>query len=301
MRLRLLACFIALVTFPMSVFAQAPVTAPVVLSVPASARVAALGGAWVSGRDQDVIFYNPAQLIGTRSDLSVSLGRLGPTSGMGALTSNYTGGKLSLTLGWGVQMVNFKTPDGSYPDNLDVLPARGFVDAQSSLAVVGGAIVYKGFRMGASLKYASDRAVVNHHAWLTDLGMAHNLFGGVVAVAGQNLGGGAIHDVPAAKIPRQLAMGWSTTRPAGPLDLGVFTQLTVRSGFTSPAAGLEAGYSWIEGYLVTIRAGVRRAEAGSARPMTMGAGFSADRVTIDYALEFFDNSHRAHRVTIRWR
>src|SRR4029079_17272747 len=171
MRLRLLACFIALATFPVSVFAQAPVTAPVVLSVPASARVAALGGAWVAGRDQDVIFYNPAQLIGTRSDLSVSLGRLGPTSGMGALTSNYSGGKLSLTLGWGVQMVNFKTTDATYPSNLNALPARGVFDAESSEAVVGGAIAYKGFRMGASAKYASDRAAVNHHAWLTDLGM----------------------------------------------------------------------------------------------------------------------------------
>jgi hypothetical protein len=220
---------------------------------------------------------------------------------MGSLTSNYAAGKLSLTLGWGVQTINFKTPDGSYPYNLDALPARGFVDAQSSLAVVGGAIVYKGFRLGASAKYAADRAAVNHAAWLTDLGMAHTLFGGVVGVAGQNLGAGAVHDAPSGVIPRQLAMGWSTTRAAGPLDLGIFTQLTVRSGWTSPAAGLEAGYSWIEGYLVTLRAGVRRAEAGSARPMTLGAGFSADRVTVDYALEFFNNSQRAHRVTLRWR
>ena len=88
---------------------------------------------------------------------------------------------------------------------------------------------------------------------------------------------------------------------AGPLDLGMFSQVTTRSGWTAPAAGLEASYSWIEGYLVTLRAGARRPEAKGANPMTFGGGLSADRLTFDYALECFDNSRRAHRVTIRWR
>ena len=56
-------------------FAQAPPTGPLVLHIPSSARTAALANAWVAGRDQDVIFHNPAQLIGARSgfDLSLSL------------------------------------------------------------------------------------------------------------------------------------------------------------------------------------------------------------------------------------
>ena len=47
-----LACLL-----PLSAFAQAPLTAPLVLTQPPSARVTALAGAWVAGRDQDVIFF----------------------------------------------------------------------------------------------------------------------------------------------------------------------------------------------------------------------------------------------------
>jgi hypothetical protein len=287
---------------PVSAFAQAPDSAPIVLSVPASARVSALGGAWVSGRDQDVLFYNPAQLIGTRQDFSVSLARLGPTSSTGALTSTYTGGKWSFTLGWGLQVLNFKTfAGGPIPYSQASLVTRGDIDAQSSVAAVGGAIVYKSFRIGASAKYASERTTLDRHAWLADLGVARSLFGGVAAFSAQNLGRSALDEGSSIKIPRQMLMGWSTTRPAGPLDLGIYTQVTKRSGWTSPAAGLEVGYSWIEGYLVTVRAGARRPDVAGAKPMTIGGGLSADRLTVDYGLEFFDNGHRAHRVTIRWR
>jgi len=44
-----------------------------------------------------------------------------------------------------------------------------------------------------------------------------------------------------------------------------------KDGWTAPAAGLEASYSWIEGYLVTLRAGARRPEVKGGNPMTFGA------------------------------
>ena len=105
----LLAAAVLVAALPLSAFAQAPATAPLVLTLPSSARVAALGGAWVAGRDQDVVFTNPAQLIGTRTDFSASFFRLGPAANGASLTSAYAAGKLSFTLGWGVQFVNFTT------------------------------------------------------------------------------------------------------------------------------------------------------------------------------------------------
>jgi hypothetical protein len=273
----LLACVI-----PASALAQAPPTAPLVLTTPATARAAALGGAWVASRDQDVIFVNPAQLIGARSDFALSLARFGPAASGGSLSSAYAAGKWSFTLGWGVQFMNF-------------------TDSQSAVASVGGAIVYKGLRIGAAGKYAADRSSVNRRAWLVDLGVGRALLGGTAALAFQNLGKSALTDLPSAHIPRQVALGWSTSRPAGPLDLSMFTQLAARKDFVSPAAGIEAGYSWIEGYSVTLRAGLRRPESDTERPLSLGAALTGDRLTLEYALRMYDNSRRAHLVTFRWR
>ena len=92
--------------------AQAPASAPVVLSVPTSARVAALGGAWVAGRDQDVVFSNPAQLIGARSDFAVTGVHTGPGANGGSFATVYAGGKWSMTLGIGIQAINFSSTVG---------------------------------------------------------------------------------------------------------------------------------------------------------------------------------------------
>ena len=54
--------------WPASASAQSS-TGPLLLLMPATPRTAALGNAWVAGRDQEVLFYNPAQLIGARQGL----------------------------------------------------------------------------------------------------------------------------------------------------------------------------------------------------------------------------------------
>jgi hypothetical protein len=294
---------------PVSALAQAPATAPLVLTQPSSARVAALAGAWVAGRDQDVIFHNPAQLVGVRTDFSVSAARYGDRANMASLTSAYTGGKLSFTLGWGVQVVNMShIDDSAWPftgDSLrrqqSLLPFQPVTDAQSAVAAVGAGVLYKGFRIGAAGKYAADRTMYNRHAWLADLGVARNILGGTVAVAYQNLGHSSLGDTRTASLPRQIAAGFSKSQAAGPLDLAVFTEVSHRAGWNSAAAGLEAGYSWIEGVSVTGRVGVRRPETSSAKPVSLGGAVTVDRLTLEYALQMFDNSKRSHLVTVRWR
>ena len=258
---------------------------PQVLATPASARVAALGSAWVAGRDQDVVFSNPAQLVGVRQELGVSLARLGYDQALGSLSSTYAAGKLSFTLGWG-----------------GVLVTQGDANPSSALGVVAGAVTYKGFRAGASGKYVSDnQAAATRHAWLGDVGVAHNLFGGVIGGALQNVGLGGVKGTNHQEIPKQLAVGWSMTRQAGQLDLGLFTQVSTRKDFTAPAAGVEVGWGWIEGYLLTFRAGMRRPDRSSEGRASLGAALVADRLTIDYTLRGFDEGHRAHWVTVRWR
>jgi hypothetical protein len=179
------------------------------------------------------------------------------------------------------------------------------------LITAGGAIVFKGFRVGAAAKYVTDIAStppavlnpirVNQHLLLADVGVARNLFGGAAAIAFQNIGRHSRDAGVYLPIPRQVAMGWSMARGAGPFDLGLFSQVTVRKGWASPALGIEGGYSWIEGLNFTLRAGVRRPETDAEKPISLGAAFTLDRLTVEYGVRLFDGGKSANGVTFRWR
>jgi len=75
----------------------------------------------------------------------------------------------------------------------------------------------------------------------------------------------------------------------------------MRKDWWSPAGGVEVGYSWIEGYNVTLRAGVRRPLTSREQPIAIGAALAADRLTVEYGVQFFENAHPSHLVTVRWR
>lgn len=295
------AAVLALVVTP--AFAQAPPTGPLVLHVPATARTTALGNAWVAGRDQDVIFHNPAQLIGVRPGFDLSLARPGPASTMISIGSVFAAGKWSLTFGWGVQTLGFNADAATaYPYSPDVLLADGSRTGSSALITAGAAILVKKFRIGVAGKYVSELAATsNHQVVLLDVGIARNLFRGAAALALQNIGPHSRDNSGYLPVPRQVALGWSTTRQAGPLDLGLYTQVTARRKWTAPAAGLEVGYSWIEGYNLAMRVGARRRETAAERPIALGAAFTMDRLTVEYAVRFFEEGRTANGVTLRWR
>jgi hypothetical protein len=311
MRVSTVVAVVACVLIASRAYAQAPATGPLLLRLPATPRAAALGNAWVAGRDHDVVFYNPAQLVGARGEFDVSVARIGPGTTMATLGSAFAAGKWSLTLGWGAQLLRYSVdPAAPYPYAPDVLLSKGSADAFSSLFAVGGAIAYKGFRMGATCKYAFDSVPAAsgaagaesppHGALLADVGVARNLWRGVIAGSVQNLGGTPEDKAPLA-VPRQVLIGWSTARQAGPLDLGIYTQVAMRDGWASPGAGLEVGYSWIEGYNIALRVGARRPETTAEHPMAFGAAFTVDRFTIEYAIQIFDGGRTANGVTVRWR
>ncbi|MEO6221864.1 MAG: hypothetical protein ABIP90_01340, partial [Vicinamibacterales bacterium] len=163
----------------------------------------------------------------------------------------------------------------------------------------------------AAGKYVSDitstsQAVlnpirVNQHLLLADFGVARSLLGGTAALAFQNVGRHSDDSGVSLRIPRQLAVGWSYARGVGPLDMGLFSQVTVRNGWTSPALGIEAGYGWIEGLSVTLRAGVKRPETQAEKPISLGAAFTIDRLTVEYGVRLFDGGRSANGVTLRWR
>jgi hypothetical protein len=124
--IRIIIALLATCAFAGPAFAQAPPAAPMVLQLPATARAAALGDAWVTGRDSEVIFYNPAQIIGASRTFGVTLGRPGPGSTALTAASSYAAGKYSLTLGWGARLLDFRVdPAAAYPYTADDLLSRG--------------------------------------------------------------------------------------------------------------------------------------------------------------------------------
>lgn len=243
-----------------------------------NARAAALGGAWVTGRDQDVVFTNPAQVIGARNDFAVTLLRSGETGRGAGFGAVYAGGKLSFSLGWGLQG-----------------------DDRHAAAALAGAVQYKSVKAGVTTKYVTNRTSARERVWLIDAGVSRSLLGGTAGLAVRNLGVDSTYAWRNERFARQVVAGYSRSMMAGPLDLAAFGEVGHRSGFTAAAAGLEASYSWIEGVSAHVRAGLRRAELITDRPVMLGAGFSLDRLTVDYALRLYTEGRRAHVVTLRWR
>ncbi len=270
-----------------------------------------MGNAWVAGRDETSVFYNPAQINPT-TGFGGRVARYGSSGTVGtlanALTINW------LTLGWGVQVVEFKAnATSAYPYAPTEIATRGTRDAQSLEVAAGGNFLIKKFRVGLGAKYAEDRvdAAINPIAGaplsyiapairkgvlLGDVGASHTLLSGTAALAVQHIG-----DDRRVKLPIQTTLGWARQMQAQQLDLAFATQLSLRRDWLGIGGGIEAGYGWIEGWSAALRAGAHRTETAAQKPVAMGATLNADHLSLDYALEFFEGSRYAHHVSLRWR
>lgn len=295
-----------------SVAAQqnAPAAGPVILLLPVSARAMGDGNAWVAGRDEFAVFYNPA-LLNASNGFSVSAASYGGDTRVGAFTAGQTIGPV--TMGFGVHVADFSVVPGNEPPfTPSTLTHRGSSDAQSLEALVAWQSTYKGFRIGVAGKYAEDVSAVDvgparpttvtrGSAILADIGASHPLWQGLAGIALQNLGKSYSMGDRKIAVPTTIALGWTIPKSWGPFDYGLATQVSARERWVAPAAGLEMGWSWIEGFSVTGRAGVRRTETSAERPVSLGGSFNADRLSIDYGMSFFEGNRYAQRVTVRWR
>src|SRR5207247_8348645 len=110
-------------------------TAPAqtVLRLPASTRALGMGNVAVAGRDDDVLFYNPAQLAIARGT-SVQLEQLSPTATSGSLAavSRFSTGGIAV----GMSMVDFQTASARTDLRRDEI-RPGPVAGTSAVATVG--------------------------------------------------------------------------------------------------------------------------------------------------------------------
>ena len=284
----------------MAVVAPA-VVAQSVFSRPASARLLAMGDMGIASRDDDVLFYNPAQLVVARG-MSVSGERESSTERSGALSTvtRFNGGGIAV----GVTMAQFNYPNslvcllagpgtcGLQPDSL---PSSSFA------AVAGLAQAFKGTRFGLNAKYAEEQSTFRRVSkGLIDVGASRDFFRYMtMAVAVQNISARDTSGLPSR--PLRTTLGLAAAGPEGPLDLAGTAGVSIDPLRRIHAAGgMEVSWSWLDGYSIALRAGARD-PLPTQRAFTAGAGYTVDRLTIDYALETLANGRIGHRFGLRIR
>ncbi|HXT17635.1 MAG TPA: hypothetical protein VN706_18495 [Gemmatimonadaceae bacterium] len=280
--------------------AQAGTRAPIILELPAGVRTLGLGNTGVAGRDDDVIFYNPAQ-VAVANGFSVSGERFSTSAGSGALSAvtRFNGGGIAI----GMQMLNYDLPNFFPASRLSILDG-GLTPAMSAEAIIAFAQPIKGTRVGIAAKYAEDdMSSIRLGRALADVGVSRLWFGNTIGLAVQNIGEDLGRNAvpPDTHLPTRTTLGVSRGTQAGPLDLfGTAAVSMLRTDRVDASGGLEAAYSWLSGYSVALRAGVRRRDVG-IEPLTLGAGLTMDRMTFDYAMETLSNQRLGHRFGIRVR
>lgn len=272
----------------------------------------AMGDIGVAGRDDDVLFYNPAQLTIARGT-SMSVERMSPEVRGGTMSTVLRIGPGGL--GIGVNYLEYRATPGAYPFlRDDILDSPSFAPAATSLLTsIGYSQTIKSVRVGASANYATDQLGADRFRnILGDIGAAKDFNRLTVAVSLQHLGAAMKINPPPPpltpatanpalfsgqiKPPMKATLGAAWSGPAGPFDLlGTAAVSAMREGHVSPAVGGEASWSWLSGYAIALRSGVRYPHMIGDPELTGGAGFTADRVSLDVAAEF----QRASRVGIR--
>ena len=328
---------------PARALAQAGPYAPLALSLPAGAKPLAFGNVGVASRDDDVLFYNPAQLVVARG-MSGSFERYSANSLGGTLSSVTRFSNNAFAIG--ARFADYRdalvvgavggsgpgnsTPVTLFPVDRRIAVGSGLTEGLTAEATVGYATTFKGFRLGASAKYATDEVPgVRLQKGAVDVGVARDVARFyTVALAVQNIGestslaclndgirsipclvaaqagqtGGVVPDVTLpVYLPLRTTLGGSFSHELGEFDFASTAAVSLlRSNLLIPAGGGELGYSWLDGYSVAVRAGARRPLPGEGT-FTAGAGFTVDHLSIDYALETLSGSRVAHRIGLRIR
>lgn len=284
--------------------AQTREHAPLVLELPGSTRALGLGDSYmVSSPDNDAVFYNPALVDGGR--------------GIGASAARYGGATTLLTMsaaaewwhggvGLGLQAISYGAAgpaEGAFTRGEAGLPDEGSAGASEYALTAAYARTIKGIRFGVGGKVVEQRRLGEHASGVAfDAGASRRISFVTLGLAARNLG-------PDPDLPGDLALPWSVSlgastqsRPVGPLDIALAAAVSHRAEYdVVPSAGVELSYWPVNGRTFTGRVGFRYVDDSDIQPLTLGAGFIGDRISIDYAWEGFDDAHGVHRLGVRWR
>ena len=287
-------------------------SAGIVLQLPASARAAALGNTYsASGRDDAVIFYNPAQLavaVGAGRSASASVQRYVAESNVAALSGAMRIGPGRV--GLGLQLLDYGSepeivPDPTYGGE------RGAETGSRYSATDFVASAGYGVSLGRLRAGVTGKVIRQQLAWLSgstgalDVGVALDVAGGTVAAVMQNSGGILTMGSSAMSLP--LVYRGSAALP--PIALGRLRMIETvelsqqRGGDLVPSAGAEIGMRAGDGVELAARVGLaprRDAESSTSR-ITVGGGISTGRFALDYGYQTVEGlGLGTHRIGFRW-
>jgi predicted aminopeptidase len=186
--------------------------AAIVLALPASARAAALGDAYLGvGGDDAALFYDPAQLATVRGAVGLSVERYLASSVVAAASAAARVGRGSAAVG--VQSIRYdgidetvaSTATGRTLSAGDAVATVGYGVGLGRLRLPGATAL----RVGATVKYARQRvAEASGGALAGDVAVAAALRGGgVLSVVAQNLGGDITLLDVSSPLPRRVRVG----------------------------------------------------------------------------------------------
>jgi len=278
---------------------------PLAVQVPASARAAGLGGAYLlSAPDADAIFYNPALMDGDRG-LTGSLSRFGSASQLlsAAVGTSWWHGGLSV----GVMSLSYSAASfssGAFARGEAGLWERGALEASEQVGVVAYARTLFGFRVGGAARLIDLRAGGGHSvSGAFDVGVIRGLGPLTLGFSAQNLGPDPDLGTVEATLSRTMTAGAATRSKAiGPLDVSLAGSTSWRGrDLHAAGGGVEVSYWPMRGRTFTARVGYRWVEASALAPVTFGLGYTGDSISLDYAVEAVDDGRATHRITLRVR
>jgi hypothetical protein len=257
----------------------------------------------LASADNDAIFYNPGLLDAARG-LGASVAFYGRAAlfTMSAAAEWWRGG-----VGLGLQSLSWGAPSaesGAFTRGEAGLAEGGSVSATEHVVSGAYARLVKGFRVGIGAKLIEQRRGGERDVTAAaDVGIARRIRSLTLGFAAQNLGRQPeLADADLA-LPIAFTVGAANqTAPLGPLDVVAAASVSRwRDNRLSASAGIEIGYWPVSGRTFIARIGFRWIEDSDARPLTLGAGFTGDRIVIDYAIQDFEDGEPVHRIGLRWR
>jgi hypothetical protein len=264
-----------------------------------------MANAAVAMRDDEALFYNPAQ-IGLVRSASIAWQRAGDAT-LRAASAVFRAD--SLGVGVGARHLDLDAAD--LPLSAPLVGDEGPLPASSLAIVAGAARPVKGVRVGAVVGYGEDRVGDQRSGHtVLDVGVARSIIVGhwprgvvQVGLALQHLGGRSTIGDTKVYPPTSVTAGANLeSYPLGSFDIAGGVALSVRrDGRVVPRTGWELSWFWIDGYAVQARAGVRRPEFDGQSAITLGLGLLRDNISLDYAFEPARDIPESHRVGIRVR
>lgn len=287
-----------------------------VLEAPASTEAMAWGNAPnLFSRASDLLFYAPA-LIGRTEGFAAGLQRYGSEGTLASLSGTGSVGLGNFAVG--VQYLQYETDALAAGQDLQSgALTPGDLGVTEFVGSLGYAREIFGIDAGVVIKYLEqDFGRIEDGTVAFDFGLATEVGPTMVSLTARNLGSDLmLSTVPCVEcliptpasveveIPTQLAVGLSTEEfEVGEFDMFVTSQvMRRRDGEVIPAGGLEISYWPVAGYTFRLRAGLQRVVEDARSPLTLGAAFTGDGLTIEYAFQSFDGEGNAHRFGLSWR